>query len=107
MAGVYREQGFEAVSKWLFSVFRSHVEDTYQIVRKVRSLPPASVAVPQPRCSSDNSIGYGLIDQLVARGSSNNPRRNLRVSVTNLKPVRIVGIGVNIRSCIRLSVLVY
>jgi len=30
VGGVYREQGFEAVSKWLFSVFRSFVEDTYQ-----------------------------------------------------------------------------
>ncbi|KAH9966304.1 hypothetical protein BJV74DRAFT_990765 [Russula compacta] len=51
VGGVYRDWGLEAVSKWLSSLFRTHVEAAYQIVREEHLLPPTAAAVSQPIAS--------------------------------------------------------
>ncbi|KAH9979703.1 ribonuclease III domain-containing protein [Russula compacta] len=51
VGGVYRDRGLEVVSKWLTSLFRTHVEAAYQIVREEHLLPPAATAVSQPMAS--------------------------------------------------------
>jgi hypothetical protein len=52
VGGVYRDRGLEVVSKWLTSLFRSHVEAAYQIVREEHLLPPTAAAVSQPMAST-------------------------------------------------------
>jgi hypothetical protein len=47
VGGVYRDQGFDVVSKWLSSLIQRQVEDAYQTVRKEYLLPPTTVASPQ------------------------------------------------------------
>jgi hypothetical protein len=74
VAGVYREQGFEAVSKWLFSVFRSYVEATHQTVREVHV-----GFVPCAAQMLIYSIGSDLINQR-AVATSNSPARKLAES---------------------------
>jgi hypothetical protein len=49
VGGVYRDQGLEVVSEWLFPLIQSHVEAAYQTVRKEYLLPPTTAAVLQPR----------------------------------------------------------
>jgi len=52
VGGVYRDQGLEAVSKWLNLLLTCHVEAAYQTVRKEYLLPPTTAALPYPVASS-------------------------------------------------------
>jgi hypothetical protein len=48
VGGVYRDQGFDVVSKWLTELIQRQVEVAYQTVRKEYLLPPTTaVASPQ------------------------------------------------------------
>jgi hypothetical protein len=49
MGGVYRDQGLEVISEWLFLLIQSHVEAVYQTVHKEYLLPPTTAAVLQPQ----------------------------------------------------------
>ncbi|KAI9447319.1 ribonuclease III domain-containing protein [Russula earlei] len=49
VGGLYQDQGFEVVSKWLASLFRFRVEAAYQKVRRDYDiLSPVSAASPEP-----------------------------------------------------------
>jgi len=44
VGGIYKDQGFEVVSKWLSSLIQCQVEAAYQTVRKEYLLPPTTTA---------------------------------------------------------------
>jgi hypothetical protein len=48
VGGVYRDQGLDALSRWIIPLFRSRVEAAYQTVRKEYLLPPTTSVLPRP-----------------------------------------------------------
>ena len=83
MGGVYRDQGQQAVSKWLIPLFKPRVEAAYQ---NLRLLTPEAVALLQPSTPpsrySSSGIGSAVPSHLaqdhVTSHEGINDRSNLK-----------------------------
>ena len=60
MGGVYRDQGQQAVSKWLDPLFKSRVEAAYQNLRRLYLLTPEALDLLQPSTPSSRYSSPGV-----------------------------------------------
>ncbi|KAF8495966.1 ribonuclease III domain-containing protein [Russula emetica] len=74
VGGLFREQGFEVVTKWLNSVFQPHVEAVYQYFRDDYLMPgPQAVLLPREPTASYPSPPSSYVSEGMRPGLSSRP----------------------------------